>query len=372
MKLILFLCLFPFLAGCAANPVIYPVSPTYDEMFTTKTKDGWSLAIHHYPPIGEPQQKPPVILCHGLNQNYLSWDLMPPLSFARYLADHGYDVWSVSLRGSGKSTKPGWVQFLELNQLKLDLLDPSQFDHSKFNWNIDDHITKDIPTLIQFIRNKTGSEEVTWIGHSMGGLILVAYLGLTQDPAVKNAILIGVMGKVEQPPSEILQRIVTQEELLRMSLFINTKNISIASAPFSDTSKGALQILSYNQQNMSKEALARFHSHVVENSSPGVVTQMKLLVQTGDFLSADGAINYSANIPNVKANLLCLAGKLDNMAPPGSVLSIYHKAQSPDKTYRLFGIANGYSADYGHNDLLLGKKAPEEVYPYILSWLNAH
>jgi len=166
---IFFLSLCLFLVGCAANPIIYPVSPTFDKMFTTKTKDGWSLAIHHYPPSGEPNQKPPVILCHGLNQNYLNWDLTPRLSFARYLADHGYDVWSVSLRGSGKSTKPGWVQFLELNQLKPELLDIRQFDYSKFNWNMDDHITKDIPTLIQFVRNKTGSEELTWIGHSMGG-----------------------------------------------------------------------------------------------------------------------------------------------------------------------------------------------------------
>jgi len=94
-------------------------------------------------------------------------------------------------------------------------------------------------------------------------------MGLTQDPAVKNVVLIGVMGKVEQPPSEIYKRIITQETFLRMSLFVNTKNISIASAPFSDKLKGALQILSYNQENMSKDALTRYHSHVVENSSPG-------------------------------------------------------------------------------------------------------
>jgi esterase/lipase len=157
-----------------------------------------------------------------------------------------------------------------------------------------------------------------------------------------------------------------------MSLLINAKNLTTMSAPISDKLNGPLQILSYNAANMSREILTRFNAHVIENTSTGVVSQMKLIVKNGYFCSADETTHYSANIGKIRANLLCLAGKLDNMAPPSSVLSIYHRSQSPDKMYRLFGLANGYSADYGHNDLLLGKKAPDEVYPYILAWLNQH
>lgn len=354
------------------NPVIYPVSPSYEEVFTTKTKDGWSLALHHYSPQGEAKEKPPVILCHGLNQNYLNWDLNSNWSFARYLADRGYDVWSVSLRGSGKSTKPGWSHFLELNQLRPELFNARQYDYLKFNWNMDDYILKDVPALIQFVKESTGKPQITWIGHSMGGMALYGYLGLRDDPSVKNAVLIGVPGKFEHPPSELFKLVVDQEPLLRMSLLINTKNISAFSAPFEGQFEGPVQILSYNKENMTKGVLARFNAHVIENTSPGVISQVMLMVQKGDFYSADGKINYSENLHNLKANLLCVAGKLDNLATPGSVLSIYREAQSVDKTYRLFGVANGYSADYGHNDLLLGKKAPEEVYPYILAWLNAH
>jgi len=47
----------------------------------------------------------PVILCHGLTYNALFWDLIPECSFAEYLSSQGFDVWAVSLRGSGLSQK---------------------------------------------------------------------------------------------------------------------------------------------------------------------------------------------------------------------------------------------------------------------------
>lgn len=370
----LFFMMTVLFAGCAANPLIYSVSPQFEKVFMTESEDGWTLAVHHYPPEGIPKNKPPVILCHGLNQNYLFWDLTPKWSFAQYLSQAGFDVWSVSLRGSGKSTKPGWAQFLELNQLRSDLLDVNQYDYRKFNWNLDDFIRKDVPILIRFVQEQSGRKKLTWIGHSMGGMILYGYLGIEHDhdPGIVNAVLIGAPGEIAHPASELFQVIVTREALLRMALLLNTKNVSVFNAPFAHRLHGPLQILNYNEENMSKDVLARFNAHVVENSSPGVITQLKKVVEAGDFVSVDGKTNYSQNIPNLHVNLLCIAGKLDNMALPGSVLKIYHEARSSDKTYRLFGVANGYSVDYGHNDLILGKKAPEEVYPYILSWLDRH
>lgn len=361
-----------FFTGCAANRLMYPVSPSIGEFFTTKTADDWQLAVYHYPPQGAANDKPPVVLCHGLNQNYLSWDLSPQYSLARTLTQAGYDVWSVSLRGSGKSTKPGWAQFLELNQPQLVFSNWRYYDYRKFDWNFDDYIQKDMPTLIRFVKEKTGKEELSWIGHSLGGMVLYAYLGLVEDPSIKNAVLISTPGKIPQPPPAQIKMIEKQDRLMRMLLLINTKNISVFSAPFSAKVNVPFHYLWYNKENMSEDIQKRFQTHLVENSSLGVFRQMQLMIRCGEFYSADQKINYTANLIKLKVNLLCVAGKLDNLAPPASVLAIYNAAQSTDKTYRLFGVANGYSADYGHNDILLGKHAPQEVYPYILAWLDRH
>jgi len=369
---LLFLVLFFLSTGCAANRLIYPAHPTPQEVHFIETQDEWSLAVYHYPAVPPAKDKPPVILCHGLNQNYLTWDLTPQCSLARTLAQNGYDVWSLSLRGAGKSTKPGWVQFLELSQPQLSVLQAPQYDYRKFDWNFDDIINEDVPAVIQFVQEKTKKKELTWIGHSLGGMVLYAYLGKGNTPAIKNAIFISTPAKVPHPPSALVSLIETQPKLMHLNMLLNTKNVSVFTAPFSPQWNHPLQHLWYNPENMTNEIQTRFHAQVVENTTPGVVAQLQLMVRQSEFYSADGKLNYTSTIPKLKAHLLCVAGKADNLASPAAVLPLYLAAQSPDKTYRLFGIANGYQVDYGHNDLLLGKHAPNEVYPYILNWLNQH
>jgi hypothetical protein len=39
-------------------------------------------------------------------------------------------------------------------------------------------------------------------------------------------------------------------------------------------------------------------------------------------------------------------------------------------SYLEFGRRNGHSVDYGHVDLILGRTAPEEVFPPIAAWLS--
>jgi alpha-beta hydrolase superfamily lysophospholipase len=36
------------------------------------------------------------------------------------------------------------------------------------------------------------------------------------------------------------------------------------------------------------------------------------------------------------------------------------------------GLADGFSADYGHTDLLVGRRASEEIFPRLRDWLVAH
>ena len=68
--------------------------------------------------------------------------------------------------------------------------------------------------------------------------------------------------------------------------------------------------------------------------------------------------------------VLLVAGAVDNLAPPEVVRFSYDQVASPDKTYRMFGRVNGHKADYGHNDLILGKHSREEVFPLIAQWLT--
>ena len=49
---------------------------------------------------------------------------------------------------------------------------------------------------------------------------------------------------------------------------------------------------------------------------------------------------------------------------------VYREIASQPKQFRLFGRVNGHKNDYGHDDLVIGKHARQEVYPTILEWLD--
>ena len=137
------------------------------EVVPFTTKDGWTLVAHHYPPAAAPKAGAmPVILCHGLTYNASFWDLDPNVSFAAYLSDQGYDVWSIDLRGSGLSQK--WVWKLDeapdmligsaIRKLSKGKLAPTGYataDPKFANWSLDHHIAYDVPAAVRFVRRQT-------------------------------------------------------------------------------------------------------------------------------------------------------------------------------------------------------------------------
>jgi polyhydroxyalkanoate synthase len=94
------------------------------------------------------------------------------------------------------------------------------------------------------------------------------------------------------------------------------------------------------------------------------------MIRTGEFKRADGSYNYTRNLGKVTVPVLLLSGQVDNLAPPEVVRYAYDQVASTDKTYRMFGRVNGYRANYGHNDLVLGIRARDEVFPLIADWLT--
>jgi hypothetical protein len=69
--------------------------------------------------------------------------------------------------------------------------------------------------------------------------------------------------------------------------------------------------------------------------------------------------------------MLLFAGVRDQLAPPASVEFIKDHVSSTDLTFKLMSAANGASVDYGHGDLVVGRHAPDDVFPLVVGWLEA-
>lgn len=342
-------------------------------IYKTRTEDGWDIVLKRFKGPNVSKQKAPVILCHGFNYNDEFWCLDKKYSLAYYLYTRGYDVWLISLRGSGDSTKSGLSELRSLSKLNLlkmpETLARAALSLNKLNWNIDDHINKDIPAAMELVKKETGYEAVNWIGHSLGGMIMYGYLEGGGE-GIRSFVSIASPLIIPQPPNDLMAMIRDQPGALYLSLVINSTVASQFKAAGVDLMKSPFDLLFYNTANMEKDIIIKMYRQAVEDIAPGVIDQLRVMIARGEFLSADKTINYSANLSRINIPILCLGGLDDNIAPVTSIYYAYDKVSSSDKSMRIFCLANGYSANYGHNDLVLGKKAPEEVYPYILKWLE--
>jgi len=330
------------------------------------TEDDWTLALHRYEPKRARKNTMPVILCHGLGYNGNFWDLDEQHSFAGYLCGQGYDVWIQDLRGGGLSTRPGWV-LLHGPELDLEKLLKTRID--KFDWTIDDHILHDAPTAIDLVKKERGAEKVVWIGHSLGGMVGLGYIERSgRDDIAAIAVMAAPM-IVEQPPSKIMSSVKTLRPVLQS---VNNRFNAILHMASIGTLDTPLDALFYNKENMDSNVVSELYRKGAEDISDGVLNQVFDTVDSGQFRSKDREFNYVENLGMVQAPILLVAGFVDNMATVGAVRYTYNQVGSEDKEMLLFSIANGYSVNYGHSDLVLGKKASREVFPEIGKWLKRH
>ncbi len=88
------------------------------------------------------------------------------------------------------------------------------------------------------------------------------------------------------------------------------------------------------------------------------------------FRSIDHRRDYRAELSRIDVPALFLAGARDPFAAPDAVKETVDACTGiADKEFRICSRAQGLRANYGHFDLLLGRDAPDEIYPMVARWL---
>lgn len=360
------------LAGCQTTPIGSERIEVTE--FRPKTPDGWTLELTRFRlKERSSSDRLPVILCHGMAANGRVWSLAEKVSLAGFLADDGYDVWVPSLRGSGNSTKPAISAIRGIFQLKFPsprqcLNWPTFSEPEKFNWNFDDHVLKDLPTIIDTVKQNSGHSQVVWVGHSMGAMVMYGYLERCGRKDV--AALVAVAGPIHipQPPSDVFRMALRHRGLVRLGRTLVNIRIPCGIGALIGYLPG--EDNRWNRQNMDRNIIRATYRRVMEDVSSGLIDQLTTVAETGHLKSADGCFDYTSELGRVTVPILCIAGKADNICEPAAVRFAYEHVGSTDKTYSELGVANGFRVDYGHIDLVLGKNARQEVYPLIRDWLH--
>jgi pimeloyl-ACP methyl ester carboxylesterase len=320
--------------------------------YTVLTNDLRTIDLYRYTHLLGAEKTTPILLVPGWTENHLIFDAnwIPERSLARYLAHDGWDVWVCDLRTHDTDGDPGKAAENEENMWKY--------------WDFDKtYVQRDTVAAVNYVKRKTGEDQLVLGGHSMGGMISAAYAMLEGQGNLAGLITIA-------SPSKPM--IVPPAFKLLMTLFCNPDGHVKLLAPINFDPNNELLIklmladmASYDEGDATEWWLNWNYIGTLNDEPAGVCADLWWgldLELHEHWLDPDG-YDYTDHIPDITVPYLSVAGIQDEMALLEQTQGIYELAGSSDKTSLIFD-------GYGHVDLLIGRNAPTEIYPEIATWLN--
>ena len=313
------------LLACARVPP--DLDPTEQPVY--RTADGWQLKLRHFPADG-----PPVVLVHGMGANHNNWDFRAEVSLAAYLQARGWDVWVPELRGDEGTVAPS--------------------EDAARNYSFDDHARLDIPAAVDAILAETGEEQIYWVGHSMGGMLLYTSLKQFED-RIAAGVAIAAPVRFEEK-SGWIRLAKAGGHIVPSRGVMHNRAIYRALRPLGRANP--IYGILLNRDNVDWTLLRSIGEAGLEDMSRVTVDQVHQWLLTERFEDVNG----ESWVGPSEVPILVMSGSMDKVAPRPNVeaaCDIY-----VDCTYVALD-------GYGHVDPVVGTTAREEVYPLIEEWLEA-
>jgi lysosomal acid lipase/cholesteryl ester hydrolase len=343
----LFLTLITLTSCAALQPI--PL-PKHAESHRAKTDDGWEISLTRYQAVG-PIKGFPVVLCHGISANERNMDLDDDHSMARWIASQGREAWTISLRGTGTS----------------DTIDADKNRAGPIYF--DDYWKHDLPAVVEYVKKVSGASAIDYAGHSMGGMVLYAYLS-QGGQGIHAAATLGTPTRLDWGTGmEGLIKTLGPVLVSPSSMIPSGAGAWLASPFQGVVEDGPFQRFFYNPQSTEKETWRRLMVYGTAPVSGGTALQLISLMDKGDFLSLDGKIDLRADMAKITTPVIVIAGRLDRIAVTPAVKDGYRALGGP-KEWLLITRANGAKGEYGHMDLVIGERASVEVWPKVLGFFD--
>jgi len=327
----------------------FQVDPLPSEITFFNTKDGWRLALRHYPPREPLEGAPPVVLCPGFGLSATVFDLMEEVSLARFLRDHGHNVWLLDMRGRGHADRP------------------RLWGRRRRTWSFDDFVDFDVPAAIEEVCRLTGASRVQWIGFSAGALAPMA--ARAEQINDRLASLIGL---------------ATTTSFKRQRQLLSPWRTRVMSVLWTPTACRLLAFLVgrltpppyralLNQDNVDGPVFRRALMNGLVRLSQRELEQYARWVELDLFDSQDQGLDYRKNLPRLTVPTLLVSGPRDALCPGAAVeVTMEQMTGLGEGRALMAGRVNGMSCNYGHLDLLLGRNARRDLFPHLLAWLDSH
>jgi pimeloyl-ACP methyl ester carboxylesterase len=248
-------------------------------------------------------------------------------------------------------------------------LNPQSSERDFWNFCFDDHVHSDVPAIIAAVKAKTGVARVHWVGHSMGGMVVLAGAGFGITSELASLTCLG-------SPSRFEWSVARTKLLAFLGSSAGWRRVPLPRmGRFAFLAALLVQWISWrgplNGRNVRLRDLLRGFVNIPNYVSIGLMRQVRSWMQTKLFIDRRGH-DYLENYGQGACPALFFAGTVDSVADPRSVYIGYERWGHADKKYLELGRAAGHKRDYGHTDLAIGERIQTEVFPDIVQWIDKY
>uniref|UniRef100_A0A7M4ETB3 Lipase n=1 Tax=Crocodylus porosus TaxID=8502 RepID=A0A7M4ETB3_CROPO len=349
------------------------------EEYNVETEDGYILTIQRIPHGKENENdtgpKPVVFLQHGLLADASNWITnMANNSLGFILADAGYDVWMGNSRGNTWS-----------KQHKTLSVKQKEF----WAFSYDEMAKYDLPAVINFIVQKTGQEQVYYVGHSQGTTI--AFIAFSTMPQLARRIkLYFALAPVASPKhvksplaklrlfsDTTIKILFGNKEFLPHTYFGEVISAEICSCPISEyvCSNVMFILTGFDPSNLNMSRVDVYAAHAPAGTSVQNMIHWKQSIQSGVLKAYDGGRKYNMahynqtipliyNVADMKVPTAVWSGENDWLATPTDVNFLLPEIRNL--------IYNKRIHNWNHLDFLWGLDAPELMYKEIINLMKKY
>lgn len=321
--------------------------PLTDEIYFVKTKDLWEVRLSRF--RNQTSTHPfPILFVHGFSSNRHNFLFPKGYSMVDFLKNHGFDCWVMEMRGCPSSKPP--------------------FGKTYKDATIDDVLIHDLPAVIQFILQTTQSKKIFWIGHSLGGMLLYAYVIYHGKDHIANGVTLGAPLGFLKTKLNISEWAVGFNKLFPV---FSTLILRMA-IPFLKLFKLNNPLFPLNPYNLHNKITSLDLCKMISPPSPLMTHTIFTWYKSQNWQMLKGNLDVMKKINEIDIPLLLIYAILDPFVNIETAQDFYKSIKSTDKQILILSRENGCKHDYNHCDLVIGENVEQEVFIPIKNWLESH
>ena len=314
------------------------------EQYVT-TADGWSLHLRRTlsPAHFDPEERP-LLIVPGYGMNTFIFSFHPRgSSMERCLAEGGYEVWSLNLRGQGHSEPAKRV--------------PGEV-------SLRNYALIDIPTAVERVLASTKSRkrELVLIGCSLGGSIVYGHLALSRKHHIAEVITMGAPLRWEEvhPLVKVAFSSPKVAGAFRMS---GTRDLVRGALPILLRVPRLLDLY-MNAATIDTEHMGKM-AETVEDPHPAINQDIARWIGRRDLYIDDR--NITEAVRELELPLLVVLSNRDGIVPERTALTVLDYWGGRDTAVLRVGDDRNW---YAHANLFIANDAPKMVFEPLMRWLR--